>query len=131
MGRGTIKRGVPAKRIRAIKPDTRKTVLSAASLRQQLEQHARELDETREQQTATSEILDVIRRSPADAQPVFDAIVESAARLCDAIFSVAYLWEAGRLRIVATRNFTAEATSQIQAQQDIRGLTRSHAGGRA
>ena len=53
MGRRTIKRGVPAKRIRAIKPDTRKTPSSAVSLRQQLERHARELDEAREQQTAT------------------------------------------------------------------------------
>ena len=48
MGRRTIKRGVPAKSIRAIKPDTRKTLFSAVSLRQQLEQHARELDEARD-----------------------------------------------------------------------------------
>jgi PAS domain S-box-containing protein len=131
MGRRTIKRGVPAKRIRAIKPDTRNTPFSAVSLQQQLEQHARDLDEARERQIATSEILNVILRSPADAQPVFDAIVESAARLCGAVFSVAYLWEAGRPRVVATRNFTAEATSQMYERQDLRGLTRSHAGGRA
>jgi two-component system NtrC family sensor kinase len=131
MGQRTIKRGMPAKRIRALKPDTRKTRFSAMSLRRQLEQHARELDEAREQQAATSEILNVIRRSPADAQPVFDAIVESAARLCGAIFSVAYLWEGGRPRVVATRNFTAEATSQMYERQELRGLTRSHAGGRA
>ena len=45
------------------------------------------LCEAEEQQAATSEILRVIGDSPTDAQPVFDAIVRHAARLCDAAFS--------------------------------------------
>ena len=59
--------------------------ISTADLQEQLDQRTRELDEALQQQIATSEVLSIIRRSPADAQPVFDAIVQSATRLCDAI----------------------------------------------
>jgi len=54
-----------------------------------------------EQQTATSEILRVISSSPSDERPVFDAIVRSARRLCEATYSVVFLVDAGQLVLAA------------------------------
>jgi GAF domain-containing protein len=124
----------PAKGQRTSRPKSRKAptaLVSGADLQGQLEQRTRELDEALQQQTATGEVLGIIRRSPADAQPVFDAIVESATRLCGAIFSVVYLYDGDHLRIAATKNFTPDATSRIQEIQDLKRPERSHLAGRA
>src|SRR5262245_44250606 len=61
----------------------------------------RELSESLEQQAATTEILSVISSSPTDVQPVFDAIVASASRLCEAEYSAVARLEDGQLHLVA------------------------------
>ncbi|HMF23989.1 MAG TPA: GAF domain-containing protein, partial [Pseudolabrys sp.] len=77
------------------------------------QQRTRELSEALEHQTATSEVLNVITRSPTDAQPVFDAIVQSAARLCEAMFSLVFLYDGDLLRLAATHNFTPEVLKKL------------------
>ena len=57
------------------------------------QQRARELSESLQQQTATSEVLKVISSSPGDLQPVFDAMLANASRICDAYFGNIYRWD--------------------------------------
>ena len=61
-----------------------------------------ELKESLEQQTATSEILGVIARSPTDIQPVLDAVAENAARLCGATYANIFRIDGDLLRIAAS-----------------------------
>ena len=68
------------------------------------QQRTRELSESLEQQTATSEVLRVISSSPADLQPVFAAMLEKAVRICDATFGNIYRREGDGFKLVATHN---------------------------
>src|SRR5262245_14418325 len=73
-----------------------------------------QVTESLEQQTATSEILRVISSSPTDVQPVFDAIVRSAERLCAGQFSVLFLFDGELLHFVAHHNLGPEALEEAK-----------------
>jgi signal transduction histidine kinase/HAMP domain-containing protein len=74
---------------------------SYANLEHKVEDRTRELTESLEQQTATSEILGIIASSPTDLQPVLDALAESAARLCEANSAQIYRADGNILRLAA------------------------------
>ena len=83
-----------------------------------------ELRESLEQQTATSEVLKVISTSPGDLQPVFSAILESAARLCDASFGNFYRYDDDTLRLVVTYN-TPVALAEFRSRSPL-GLNQNN-----
>ena len=63
-----------------------------------------ELRESLQEQTATSEVLQVISGSPADLQPVFATMLEKAVRICDANFGNIFRWHDDALHLVAPYN---------------------------
>ena len=99
---------------------------SYAGLERKVEERTHELSEALEQQTATAEILRVISSSPTDLQPVMAAMVESAARLCDAQNAQIFQIEGSLMRLVARHG---PVKSSLEAGE-ARPLTRGSVSGR-
>jgi transcriptional regulator with GAF, ATPase, and Fis domain len=78
-----------------------------------------ELRQSLEQQTATAEVLQVISSSPGDLQPVFAAMLENAARICDANFGNIFRWDGEALRLIATHN-TPPAFAEARRRLPLR-----------
>ena len=69
-----------------------------------------------EQQAATAEILRAMSSSPGDAQPVFEAIVEKAHRLCDASYSVLYRYDGNQYHFAAAKDVNLRAIQALRTR---------------
>src|SRR5579864_5878840 len=87
-----------------------------ARLLSELRQRTTDLTESLEQQTATSEVLRVISSSPGELEPVFQAMLQNAVRICDAKFGYLQLHENGVFRIGALHNAPRDLAEFLERQ---------------
>jgi GAF domain-containing protein len=89
---------------------------SVRDLEKRLAESLKREAEAREQEAATAEILRLIASSPGDAQPVFDAIVVNALRLCDAQGAVVLRYDGALMHLAAYHNVNPEAVERLKRQ---------------
>src|SRR5262245_2975217 len=78
-----------------------------ARLFEEVQARTRELAESLEQQTSTSNVLSVISRSPGDLEPVFAVVLQNAVRICDAKFGTLSLYDGDAYQNVTLHNVPA------------------------
>ena len=88
-----------------------------ATLTHEVEHLRPALAEALEQQTATAEILRVISNSPAQVQPVYDAILANVTRLCEAQIAALFLYDGGALTTAAHHNATPEFARHLDSSR--------------
>src|SRR4029453_8957299 len=81
---------------------------------QALTQAHAQVTEALQQQTATAEILRVIAASPTELEPVFDAIVRSAVRLCNGVFGIVVRYDGSVASLVAGHNVPLEGLDPLR-----------------
>ena len=77
-----------------------------------------ELRESLQQQTATADVLKVISSSPGELEPVFQAMLENATRICEANFGVLNLHDDGKVRMAAMHNVPVAFAEFLQKRDD-------------
>jgi two-component system, NtrC family, sensor kinase len=92
---------------------------SAADRQSEVAALRRELSEAREQQTAASEVLQIIARSPGDLEHVFQAMLAKAVRICEAQFGGLFLCEGHVFRLVAQQIRPARVAETLRQESVI------------
>jgi signal transduction histidine kinase len=100
--RGTLSRrnDKSQRKVRSSGTKARSRVGRTPGPRTELEQR---LAEALERENATSEVLRVISSSPGELEPVFEAMLANATRICEAKFGTMFLYDAGAFRVVAQK----------------------------
>ena len=99
----------PEKQIELVETFADQAVIAIENVRlfDEVQARTKELTESLEQQTATSEVLSVISTSPGELEPVFEAMLDNASRLCEAKFGHLFLREGDSFRAVAVHGTPA------------------------
>ena len=127
-GKSRSRASAPKRRRNAPKTALRRR--SATTLETEIARLRHELREALEQQSSTSEVLQVISRSTFDLKPVLESLLERAVRLCDADRGLIYRQDGDVYRAAASYGHTAEWIETVVEQNPIR-RDRSSATGRA
>src|SRR5262249_22430461 len=96
---------------------------------EEVQARTKELQESLDRQTATSEVLGVISRSPNEVQPVLDTIVATAGRLCQAERAIVWRLEGETFRVVAHHGLPEERVESLYSAR--MPLSRESMSGRA
>src|SRR5262249_19053129 len=114
--RSTIDRSICSR------PLTDQAVIAIENTRlfEEVQARTRDATEALEYQTATSDVLEAISRSPTDAQPVFDMIAKSAARLCAAQFCHVFRSDGDLIYFVASYGHSPQVAEAIEGKYPMR-----------
>ena len=95
---------LPDRQVELLKTFADQAVIAIENVRlfDEVQARTRDLSESLEQQTATSEVLKVVSSSPGNLEPVFDAMLQNAVRICGAKFGNLMLREGDAFRVGAT-----------------------------
>ena len=98
---------------------------SASDLERRLALAQRELSETREQQAATAEVLGIIASSPGELEPVFQAILANATRICEAKFGTLFKFDGEGLVFEAGLGMPQRLADYLKQRQKFKPLAGS------
>src|SRR4030081_640397 len=96
-----VRNASPAKGLKTTKTKRRTASAATRAKRRSVSGPSKDLEDAREQQAATAEILKIIASSPSDVQPVFEAIVGSANRLLGGLSTAVFRFVDGAAHLAA------------------------------
>ena len=110
------------KQIELVKNFAAQAVIAIENTRllNELRQRTTDLTEALEQQTATSEVLSVISSSPGRLEPVFQAMLENATRICGAKYGIMYRHNNGEFQPAAMYGVSQEVADYLTGRGTFR-----------